>query len=62
VTFEDMRDGYQSYEAMARDLFDLWRIQCAATDLEQSLRRRAEDRLQNQFRSIRKPIINGETA
>jgi hypothetical protein len=54
-TFEQARAMYASDEQMARDLFTQLRIASDLVVLEQSLRRRAEAQLHDQYRLMRKP-------
>jgi hypothetical protein len=55
TTFEQARVMYASDEQMARELYIQLRVASDMIVLEQSLRRRAEAKLQAQYRLMRKP-------
>jgi hypothetical protein len=62
MTFEQMREQYDSHEAMARDLFTLLRIQQAMTDVECARRRSCQAELDVYRNSIKKIATTGEPA
>jgi len=55
ATFEQARAIYGSDEQMARALFEQLTIARLDLELQQALRRRAEDKLQMQYALTRKP-------
>ena len=55
TTFEQARAVYGSDEQMARALFEQVTIMRLDLELQQALRRRAEDKLQLEYKSNRKP-------
>jgi len=55
MTFEQARALYGSDEQMARALFEMLTITRLDLELQQALRRRAEDKLQVEYTLIRKP-------
>jgi len=55
ATFEQTRAMYGSDEQMARALFEQVTIMRLDLELQQALRRRAEDKLQLEYKSNRTP-------
>jgi len=55
VTFEQIRALYGSDEEMARSLFEQLTVMRLDLELQQALRRRTEDKLQQEYKSHRKP-------
>lgn len=54
-TFKQARALYGSDEQMARSLFEQLNVIRLELELQQALRRRAEDKLQQEYKSHRKP-------